>query len=64
MSEDGGDNWTRIADEVGCVTKGNHAEALRGEIRPAPLRRIKVVENLSTWAPARSGFPTNFHSGT
>ena len=25
MSEDGGDSWTRIADEVGCVTKGNHA---------------------------------------
>ena len=34
MSEDGGDSWTRIADEVGCVTKGNHAAALRGEIRP------------------------------
>jgi hypothetical protein len=25
MSEEGGDSWTRIADEVGCVTKGNHA---------------------------------------
>jgi hypothetical protein len=34
MSEDGGDRWTRIADEVGCVTKGNHAAALRSEIRP------------------------------
>ncbi len=35
MSEDGGESWTRIADEVGCVTKGNHAAALRGgEIRP------------------------------
>jgi photosystem II stability/assembly factor-like uncharacterized protein len=34
MSEDGGDSWIRIADEVGCVTKGNHAAALRGEIRP------------------------------
>ncbi len=34
MSEDGGDSWTRIADEVGCVIKGNHAAALRGEIRP------------------------------
>ena len=34
MSEDGGGSWTRIADEVGCVTKGNHAAALRGEIRP------------------------------
>ena len=33
-TEDGGDSWTRIADEVGCVTKGNHAAALRGEIRP------------------------------
>jgi hypothetical protein len=34
MSEDSGDRWTRIADEVGCLTKGNHAAALRGEIRP------------------------------
>ena len=34
MSEDGGDSWTRIADEVGCVTKGSHAALLRGEIRP------------------------------
>jgi hypothetical protein len=34
VSEDGGDRWTRIADEVGCVTKGNHAAALRSEIRP------------------------------
>ena len=33
-SDDGGASWTRIADEVGCVTKGNHAAALRGEIRP------------------------------
>jgi len=33
MSEDGGDSWTRIADEVGCITKGNHAAALRGEFR-------------------------------
>ena len=33
-TEDGGDSWTRIADEVGCVTKGNHAAILRGEIRP------------------------------
>jgi hypothetical protein len=24
MSEDGGDSWTRIADEVGCVTKGRN----------------------------------------
>jgi hypothetical protein len=30
MSEDGGDSWIRVADEVGCVTKGNHAAALRG----------------------------------
>jgi hypothetical protein len=34
MSEDGGNSWTRIADDVGSVTKGNHAAALRGEIRP------------------------------
>ena len=34
MSEDGGDSWTRIADEVGCVTKGSHAALLRGEIGP------------------------------
>ena len=40
MSEDGGDSWTRIADEVGCVTKGNHAAALRGEIRPRALRAL------------------------
>jgi hypothetical protein len=25
---------TRIADEVGYVTKGNHVAALRGEIKP------------------------------
>jgi uncharacterized protein (DUF2147 family) len=30
----GGESWTRIADEVGCVTKGSHAAILRGEIRP------------------------------
>ena len=34
MSEDGGDSWTRIANKVGCVTKGNHTAILRGEIRP------------------------------
>jgi photosystem II stability/assembly factor-like uncharacterized protein len=33
-SEDGGASWTSIADEIGCVTKGSHAAALRGEIRP------------------------------
>jgi photosystem II stability/assembly factor-like uncharacterized protein len=33
-SDDGGDSWVRIADAVGPVTKGNHAEALRGERRP------------------------------
>ncbi|HXQ54193.1 MAG TPA: hypothetical protein VN802_24065 [Stellaceae bacterium] len=33
-SEDGGDSWVRIADAVGPVTKGNHADALRGERRP------------------------------
>jgi hypothetical protein len=33
MSEDG-NSWTPIADEVGCVSKGNHSAALRGEIRP------------------------------
>ena len=34
-SEDGGDSWTRIADTLAPVTKGNHAEALRGESRRA-----------------------------
>jgi photosystem II stability/assembly factor-like uncharacterized protein len=37
-SEDGGASWSRIADEVGPVTKGNHAAALRGELRRQPAR--------------------------
>jgi len=34
MSADGGDSWNRIADEVGCITKGSHAAILRDELRP------------------------------
>lgn len=34
-SEDGGDSWTRIADTLAPVTKGDHASALRGEPRRA-----------------------------
>jgi photosystem II stability/assembly factor-like uncharacterized protein len=34
-SEDGGQSWSRIADAVGPVTKGNHAAALRGDVRRA-----------------------------
>ena len=37
-SEDGGARWSRIADEVGPVTKGHHAAALRGETRRQPAR--------------------------
>ena len=29
-SEDGGETWTRIADAVGPVTKGDHAAVLDG----------------------------------
>ena len=32
-SEDGGDNWSRITDQLAPVSKGNHADALRGERR-------------------------------
>src|ERR1700730_9900798 len=53
MSEDGGDSWTRIADEVGCVTKGNHAAALRGEIRPRDARH---APDLVTYCKVARGF--------
>ena len=32
ISDDGGNSWNRIADEVDCVTKGSHAAILRDEI--------------------------------
>jgi photosystem II stability/assembly factor-like uncharacterized protein len=35
-SEDHGASWSRIADEIGPVTKGHHAAALRGEVRRRP----------------------------
>ena len=35
MSEDGGDNFTRIADAIGPISKGNHF---------VPLRRAAAAE--------------------
>ncbi len=47
MSEDGGDSWTRIADDVSGVTKATTPQPSAVRSGPAPLRRrrIKVVEN-------------------
>jgi hypothetical protein len=48
ISEDGGNSWTRIADEVGCVTKGSHAAILHDEIRPHAVTASPPIKEKSS----------------